>query len=289
MTFEKNLDGLVTHALAEDLASGDITTDATVTEETFAVAEAIAKAPLVLSGSEVFTRCFFAVDSGCRVEQLVEDGQKVAPGTILLRAEGRARSLLKAERTALNFLQRLSGIATLTERFVSAAAGKVRICDTRKTTPGLRFLERQAVVHGGGHNHRDNLGSAVLIKDNHIVAAGSIERAIEAARTHAPHTSKIEVEVTDLDQVDEALQAGADILLLDNFDSDRTRAAVAKIAGRALVEVSGNMTLERMPEVAALGVDVVSVGALTHSAPAADISLRLYRVEEGAPPVPRST
>lgn len=286
MTFHKSLDALVLKSLEEDLASGDITTTATVPEDAYAVAEAIAKEPLVLSGGEVYARCFYAVDPGCRVEQLVCDGQKVEAGTVLFRVEGKARSLLAAERTALNFLQRLSGIATLTSRFVEAAGGRIRVCDTRKTTPGLRALERRAVADGGGRNHRDNLGSAVLIKDNHIAAAGSISQAVEAARTHAPHTSKIEVEVTTLLEVEEALDARADILLLDNFDDDATKQAVALIAGRAFVELSGNMTLERVPRVAALGADAVSIGALTHSAPASDISLRLRRVEDDAPPVP---
>jgi nicotinate-nucleotide pyrophosphorylase (carboxylating) len=201
----------------------------------------------------------------------------------LLRAEGRTRSLLKAERTALNLLQRLSGTATLTRKFVDAAGGRVRICDTRKTTPGLRFLERQAVRHGGGFNHRDNLGSAVLIKDNHIAGAGGITAAVQAARNHAPHTSKIEVEVTNLEEVKEALAVQADILLLDNMGDETTRAAIALIQGRAFVELSGNMSLERVDAVSRLGADAISIGALTHSAPAADISLKLRPVEDIAP------
>lgn len=283
MTFWKNLDEFVRRVLEEDLASGDITTDTTISEHARGIADAVAKEALVLSGAEVYARCFHAVDPGCRVEQLVADGDLVAPGTVLLRAEGRTRSLLKAERTALNLLQRLSGTATLTRKFVDAAGGRVRICDTRKTTPGLRFLERQAVRHGGGHNHRDNLGSAVLIKDNHISGAGGITAAIEAARKNAPHTSKIEVEVTNLDEVKEALAAHADILLLDNFDNARTKEAVALISGAAFVELSGNMSLERIDALSRLGADAISIGALTHSAPAADISLRLRPVEADAP------
>lgn len=283
MTFWKNLDEFVRRALQEDLASGDITTDSTVSDDAMGVADAVAKESLVLSGSEVYARCFHAVDPGCRVQQMVRDGQLAEPGTVLLRAEGRTRSLLKAERTALNLLQRLSGTATLTRKFVDAAGGRVRICDTRKTTPGLRFLERQAVRHGGGTNHRDNLGSAVLIKDNHIAGAGGITTAIEAARNLAPHTSKIEVEVKNLDEVREALSARADILLLDNFDDRTTKEAIALINGAALVELSGNMSLDRIDAVSRLGADVVSIGALTHSAPAADISLRLRPVEEDAP------
>lgn len=270
-------------ALAEDLASGDITSDSTIPESATGIADAVAKEALVLSGSEVYARCFHAVDPGCRVEQLVRDGELVESGTILLRAEGRTRSLLKAERTALNLLQRLSGTATLTKKFVDAAGGRVRICDTRKTTPGLRFLEREAVRHGGGFNHRDNLGSAVLIKDNHIAGAGSITAAVQAARTRAPHTSKIEVEVTNLDEVKEALAARADILLLDNFDNESTKKAVALIHGAAFVELSGNMSLDRIDAVSRLGADAISIGALTHSAPAADISLRLRPVYQDAP------
>ncbi len=188
-----------------------------------------------------------------------------------------------AERTALNFLQHLSGIATLTRRFVDAAAGRARIVDTRKTTPGLRLLERQAVRHGGGHNHRNDLGSAVLIKDNHIAAAGSVTVAIHGARAYAPHTSKIEVEVTSQSELREALAAGADVILLDHFDDGAVHAAVSEVGGRAIVEVSGNVTLERASRLAQLGVDVISVGALTHSAPAADISLRLVPLGAGIP------
>lgn len=277
------MDELVRRALLEDLASGDITSESTISESAMGIADAVAKEALVLSGSEVYARCFHAVDPGCRVEQLIADGELVPSGTLLLRAEGRIRSLLKAERTALNLLQRLSGTATLTKKFVDAAGGRVRICDTRKTTPGLRFLERQAVRHGGGFNHRDNLGSAVLIKDNHIAGAGGITAAVTAARSHAPHTSKIEVEVTNLDEVKEALAARADILLLDNFDNESTKEAVALIQGAAFVELSGNMSLARIDVLSRLGADAISIGALTHSAPAADISLQLRPVEEDAP------
>ena len=283
MTFSKSLDHFVLRMLEEDLASGDITTDATIPADAMGVAEAVAKSPLVLSGSEVFARCFHAVDPGCRVEQLMQDGASAQPGDVLLRAEGPSRALLKAERVALNLLQRLSGTATLTREFVDAAQGKLRICDTRKTTPGLRALERVAVRDGGGHNHRDSLGSAVLIKDNHIAACGGIEPAIRAARNHAPHTSKIEIEVTNEDVIRQALEAGADILLLDNFDDQATSAAVKLVGGKAFVELSGNMSVERTRVLAHSGADAISVGALTHSAPAADISLRLSPIEKGAP------
>jgi len=275
VTVTKHLEQLVLGALMEDLGGGDLTTESTIDSEQLAVACAVAKSELVLSGSDVFSMCFHAVHPGCRVEQLAADGDLVAPGTEVLRAEGPTRALLMAERTALNFLQHLSGIATLTRTFVQAAAGRARIADTRKTTPGLRRLERQAVRHGGGHNHRNDLGSAVLIKDNHIAAAGSVTLAIQRARAHAPHTSKIEIEVTTLAELSEALNAGAEVILLDHFDDRAVEEAVKTTNGRALLEVSGNVTLERVGRLAQLGIDVISVGALTHSAPAADISLRL--------------
>lgn len=282
MTLVKQLEELVLRALSEDLGGGDVTTDATIDPGQVAVATVVAKSELVLSGSDVFSLCFHAVHPGCRVESLARDGELVASGTEVLRAEGPTRALLMAERTALNFLQHLSGIATLTSTFVRAAGGKARIVDTRKTTPGLRLLERQAVRHGGGHNHRNDLGSAVLIKDNHIAAAGSVTVAIERARAHAPHTSRIEVEVTTQAELEEALAARAEVILLDHFDDDAVRTAVATTRGRALLEVSGNVQLERVSRLAELGIDVISVGALTHSAPAADLSLRLAPVQTGA-------
>jgi nicotinate-nucleotide pyrophosphorylase (carboxylating) len=270
----------VDRALAEDLSGGDVTSAATIAGEQRAVARAVAKAPLVVCGSPVFARSFYRVDPGLRVEERALEGSRAAAGDVLWLVEGSARSILMAERTALNFAQRLSGIATLTRRFADAvpAGARLRIADTRKTTPGLRFLERYAVRVGGGHNHRDCLGSAVLIKDNHIAAAGGIAAAIGRARAAAPHTSRIEVEVESLAQLDEALASGAEIVMLDNFDAAALSEAVTKARGRALVEVSGGVTLERIAELAAAGVDVASIGALTHSAPAADISLDVERL-----------
>ncbi len=208
-----------------------------------------------------------------RVERRLADGERAQADDVLWIAEGATRSLLMAERTALNFAQRMSGVATLTRRFVDAlpAGALTRIVDTRKTTPGLRFLERYSVRMGGGHNHRDNLGSAVLIKDNHIVAAGGVQRALERAKQHAPHTSRLEIEVESLAMLDEALEAGADVVMLDNFAHDQIAVAVERAHGRALVEVSGGIRLERIAALAEAGVDVISVGALTHSAAAADI------------------
>lgn len=271
---------LVDRALREDLDGGDITSAAAVAPDERAIARAVAHAALVVCGGNVFSRAFYRVDPGLRVEELKEEGSRAQSGDTLWVVEGSARSILMAERTALNFAQRLSGIATLTRRFVDAIpqGSKLRIADTRKTTPGLRVLERYAVRVGGGHNHRDSLGSAVLIKDNHIVAAGGVRAAIERARAHAPHTSRIEVEVESLEQLDEALRAGAEIVMLDNFDSDALQQAVTEARGRALVEVSGGVTLERVKELAELGVDVASVGALTHSAPASDIGLDIERI-----------
>jgi nicotinate-nucleotide pyrophosphorylase (carboxylating) len=269
------LDQLVDLALTEDLAGGDLTTEATVGVSERAIARAVAHSPLVVCGGDVFARVFYRVDPGVRVERCLADGKRAKPDDVLWIAEGATRSLLMAERTALNFAQRMSGTASLTRHFVDALPANTltRIVDTRKTTPGLRFLERYAVRAGGGYNHRDNLGSAVLIKDNHIVAAGGVREAIERAQKHAPHTSRIEIEVESLDMLDEALEAGADIVMLDNFADNQIAVAVERAHGRALVEVSGGITLERIPALAAAGVDVISVGALTHSAPAADIGL----------------
>ncbi len=274
------LNPIVDRALAEDLSGGDLTTEATVDPEARAIARATAKQKLVVCGGDVFARVFYRLDSRLRVERRHDDGEVVAAGEVLWIVEGHARSLLMAERTALNFVQRLCGVATMARRFVDAlpVGSPTRIADTRKTTPGLRVLERYAVRCGGAHNHRDCLGSAVLIKDNHIEAAGGITQAIVRARAHAPHTARVEVEVESLAGVDEALVAGADIIMLDNFAIDALQAAIDRIRGRALVELSGGVSLERVSELGRLGVDVISVGALTHSAPAADISLDLERL-----------
>jgi nicotinate-nucleotide pyrophosphorylase (carboxylating) len=271
------LEAIVSRALEEDLSAGDLTTLATVAADTPAVARAIAKTTLVVCGGPVFEAVFHKVDATLTVESSVSEGQRVSKGEVLWTVRGRAQTILMAERTALNFVQRLCGIATLTRRFVDALpkGSTTRITDTRKTTPGLRALERYAVRCGGGHNHRDNLGSAVLIKDNHIVAAGGVTAAVQAARAVAPHTSKIEVEVTTFVQLDEALAAGAEIVMLDNFDDSQVAQALARVSKRAEVEISGGMTLDRVAALGQLDVDIISVGALTHSAPAADISLEL--------------
>jgi len=269
-----DVDAILRLALNEDVAAGDVTTTSTVRPDLIASASLVAKQSVVLSGGAVFARAFTLVDPDAVVAMHSSDGTEVESTTIVARVVGRAWSILLAERTALNFIQRMTGVATLTRRYVDAVRGTAcRIVDTRKTTPGLRALQRYAVRCGGGRNHRNDLASAVLIKENHIRCAGGIASAVRLARAAAPHTMRIECEVTNLDEVEQALIAGVDIIMLDNMDDPSVGDAVAFVAGRAIVEVSGGITLERVPILARLGVDVVSVGALTHSAPAADLSL----------------
>ena len=269
------IDSIVLIALAEDLSSGDITTDSCIPLSARSVAHAVARRPMTACGATVFARVFARVDASLKVEVHEVDGARVPAGARLWSVSGSSRAILMGERTALNLTQRMTGVATLTRSYVDALpkGSATRIADTRKTTPGLRALERYAVRVGGGHNHRDNLGSAVLIKDNHIVAAGGIHAAITRARAYAPHTSRIECEVDSIDQLVVALDAGADIVLLDNMNTETVRQAVALTRGRAIVEASGGVTLARIAELAEAGVDVISSGALTHSAPAADIGL----------------
>lgn len=275
------LDALIDRALDEDLSGGDLTTEACVDPGQRAVGRAVARKPLVACGGAVFLRTFQRVDPSVDGELHVAEGATVDTGAILWSVRGPARALLSAERIALNLAQRMSGVATQARHYVEALppGSPVRITDTRKTTPGLRALERYAVRLGGAHNHRDNLGSAVMIKDNHIVAAGGITTAIVRARKRAPHTSRIEVEVASLAEFDEAVAAGADVIMLDNFRLEDVRIAAERARalhrGRPLLEVSGGITLERIRELAEAGVDVISVGALTHSAKAADIALDL--------------
>lgn len=269
------IDDVVRRALLEDLGRGDVTTDACVPPELFGSAELVARVPLVCAGLDVFEAVFGVVDPRVAIERRANDGDRLAKKTVAARVAGPSGSILKGERVALNFIQRMSGVATKTRALVDAvpAGSKTRIADTRKTTPGLRALERYAVRCGGGHNHRDDLSSAVLIKDNHIAAVGGVRQAIERARAFAPHTSRIECEVKSFAELDEALAAKADVIMLDEFDDATLPQAVAKIAGRALVEVSGSVTLERVAVIAAAGIDVISVGGLTHSAPAVDFAL----------------
>lgn len=267
---------IVANALKEDLGRGDLTTESTVPSGVAAEGRLIAKAVGVLAGVDVAAEAFRLVDGGLELVRRFEDGARLSPGDEVLRVKGKARSILMAERVALNFIQRLSGIATATSKAVEAARGaKAIVVDTRKTTPGLRVLEKYAVRAGGGRNHRFGLDDAVMIKENHIAVAGGIAAAVRAARAKIGHMHKIEVEVERLDQIDEALAAGADVILLDNMDLESMRRAVQKIAGRALVEASGGIRPEDVAAVAATGVDVISLGWLTHSAPALDFSLEV--------------
>jgi nicotinate-nucleotide pyrophosphorylase (carboxylating) len=265
---------VVARALAEDVGDGDVTTLATVPEGTRAQATITQKAPGVVFGLEPAEEAFRALDAEIELQRLVEEGVWRERGPVL-RIEGSARAILTAERTALNFLQRLSGVATMTARCVEAVAGTgARILDTRKTTPGLRVLEKAAVLAGGGTNHRAGLYDAILIKENHAAIAGGVGEAVRRARAYAPGLT-LEVECRTLNEVDEALSAGAAWILLDNMSAEQLRVAAAHVAGRAELEASGGVTLETLREIASTGVQFVSVGAVTHSAPALDLSLIL--------------
>lgn len=269
------LDPLITTALSEDIGTGDVTTLCCVPETAFALGSFICKAEGVICGTGILTRLFHLLDERVCVTIFLEDGTHVKKGDVIAEIEGPARSILTGERTALNFLQHLSGISTKTDEFVRNIGGyHTQIVDTRKTIPGLRILEKHAVRCGGGKNHRFGLSDGVLIKDNHIVAAGGIKQAVEAVRKNAPHTLKIEVETENIVMIDEALSVGADIIMLDNMSIPEMAMAVKHIAGRALTEASGNMGDKDLREVAASGVDFISIGALTHSVKALDISLR---------------
>jgi nicotinate-nucleotide pyrophosphorylase (carboxylating) len=268
---------LIDLALEEDLGRGDVTSAAVLDPRAEAQADLVAREPLILAGLPVALAVMARVDSSVLATTYATDGELLAAGARVASFRGRATSLLAAERTALNFVQRLSGIATATRRYVEAVRGTgLRVTDTRKTTPGFRRLEKDAVRAGGGANHRFDLGSGVLIKDNHVAVAGSVGEAVRRARAVAPHGMKIEVEVDTLAQLDEALAVGADIVLLDNFSAADVDEAVRRVHARTprpLIEVSGGITLERLPALARAGVDLVSVGALTHSARAMDLAL----------------
>jgi nicotinate-nucleotide pyrophosphorylase (carboxylating) len=271
-----DLDEIVAAALNEDLGDGDVTTRYVVGPDLLGEARVIAKNPGVLSGAEAAACVFAMVQPPCEYLALAPEGGSLERGDEVARIVGPLGSILTGERTALNFLQRLSGIATLTRRYVDALAPyeNVTLLDTRKTTPGLRFLERAAVRDGGGHNHRAGLWDAILIKDNHVAAAGGVTAAVKRARKAG---MPVEVEVDTLSQLDEALDVGAEIVLLDNMSPEQMRRAVEITAGRALLEASGGMTLEGAVAAAKAGVDRISVGALTHSAPALDLSLEVTR------------
>jgi len=270
------LQDIVRNALREDIGSGDVTTNAVVPVGTMAVGTLEMNANGLVAGLPVVMEVFRQIDAAISVECLVHDGSCVARGDVIARIPGPARSILIGERVALNFLQRMSGTATLTAEYVARVAGtNAFIADTRKTTPGLRPLERYAVLVGGGHSHRAGLSHAVLIKDNHIVAAGGIREAVARATRAVSHTTTVTVECETLEEVEEAIEAGADIVLLDNMTNVMRKEAVQIIGHRAITEASGGVTLDNVAEVAATGVDCISVGALTHSAPALDIRLNL--------------
>jgi len=276
-----SVDNLIKLALAEDIGSGDITTDAIVSQNVKGEAYVVAKEDMVLSGINVFKKVFqnvsgqWSVVSG-QFKERYRDGEIVRSEKIIIEISGNMRSLLTAERTALNFLQRMSGIATLTKKFVDSVKGfKAKIIDTRKTTPCLRILEKYAVQCGGGINHRFGLYDGILIKDNHIKAAGGIIKAVKRVRDNAPHLIKIEVETKSLKEVKDALNCKADVIMLDNMDIPAIKKAVKLIDKRALIEVSGGVTLKNVSEIAATGVDYISIGALTHSARAVDISMEI--------------
>ncbi|RMH38595.1 MAG: carboxylating nicotinate-nucleotide diphosphorylase [Deltaproteobacteria bacterium] len=275
---------LIELALDEDLGRGDVTTDAVVGPgDGVARAAVVAREPLVVFGLDVAAAVFTAVSPAIEVAPAIADGAEVAAGAVVARVSGPAADVLMAERTALNFLQRLSGIATLSRAFARAVAGTgARVVDTRKTTPGWRALEKAAVRAGGCYNHRFDLGSGVLIKDNHIAACGSVAEAVARARRAAPHSLRVEVEVGDFDELDAALDAGADVVLLDNMSPEQVERAAARAHARGvLVEASGGISLDTVADYARRGVDLLSAGALTHSARAVDIALDFLAAGEG--------
>lgn len=273
---------LISKALAEDAPVGDITTISTVAPDSICTARLVAKESLTLAGIGLFEEAFSILDPKVKIKKMFSDGQAVPTGSVVATIKGNARAILTAERVALNFLQRLSGIATLTRRFVDAVEGTgCVILDTRKTTPFLRDLEKYAVRMGGGKNHRRDLSEMALIKENHIAAVGGIIRAVDMVKKSLPSGAFVEVEVRDMDELEQALQAGADRVLLDNMTPTQVRAAVKRVCGAARTEASGNMTVKSVRAYAKAGVDYISVGKLTHSAPAADFSLLIEPDKKG--------
>jgi nicotinate-nucleotide pyrophosphorylase (carboxylating) len=275
VTLKLNVDPLIMGALREDITNEDVSANSVMREPQTGQVDLICKQDGVICGLQVFERTFKLLDENTEVEFMVQDGDEVQAGQLMGRVVGDIRVLLCGERTGLNYLQRMSGIATYTHEVAALLAGtKTKLLDTRKTTPNNRIFEKYAVKTGGGNNHRLNLSDGVLLKDNHIGAAGSVTKAVEMAKEYAPFVRKIEVEVETLDQVKEAVEAGADIIMLDNMSVDVMREAMTIIDGRAEVEVSGNVTKENIARLTELGVDFISSGALTHSAPIMDISLK---------------
>lgn len=275
ITMTINIDEYILNALKEDITSEDVTTNAIMRTDQLGKADLICKQDGIICGLTVFERVFTLLDKNSRFESSFKDGDAVKKGDLLGTITGDIKALLTGERTALNYLQRMSGIATLTNSMVKELEGyKTKLLDTRKTTPNMRPFEKYAVKIGGGTNHRYNLSDGILIKDNHIGAAGSITKAVEMAKEYAPFVRKIEVEVENLTMLQEALDAKADIIMLDNMDNETMKKAVAMVDGKAETECSGNVTKERLHEIAKIGVDYVSCGALTHSAPIMDVSLK---------------
>lgn len=278
MLTRRQIDQVVLAALDEDAPFGDLTSEAFVPATATATAEVVAREPGVVSGGEVFARAMTALDDGVDVTLHLADGAYFETGETLASVAGSARSVLRGERVGLNLLQRMCGVATLTARYVAAVEGSgARVVDTRKTTPGLRALERHAVRCGGGHNHRYSLSDAVMAKDNHLALTDDITTAIREARERLPHTTHIEVEVDRIDQIEAVLAGGVDTIMLDNFSLEDLRRGVELVDGRAIVEASGGVSLETIGEIARTGVDVISVGALTHGVPALDLGLDLRR------------
>ena len=274
-TMRLNVDHLLIQALQEDITSEDVSTNAVMPSYQYGQVQLICKEDGIIAGLEVFERVFYLLDESMEVKFYVKDGDAVKNGQLLAEVSGDVRVLLSGERTALNYLQRMSGIATYTNRTASYLKGsKTKLLDTRKTTPNMRVFEKYAVRVGGGCNHRYNLSDGVLLKDNHIGAAGSITKAITMAKEYAPFVRKIEIEVETLEQVKEAVEAGADIIMLDNMSTELLKQCIDYIDGRAEIEVSGNVTKENIARIKGLGVDYVSSGALTHSAPIMDLSLK---------------
>jgi len=277
-SYDLQMDDLLLQALKEDITSEDITTNAVIDEKARGEVDLICKQDGVLAGAFVFRRVFELLAPSAKVEFYVQEGEAVRKGELVAKIEASVRVLLSGERTALNYLQRMSGIATLTREFADCLKGTgTKLLDTRKTTPNMRLFEKYAVRVGGGYNHRCNLSDGILLKDNHIAAAGGVGLAIEAARNYASFVRKIEVEVENLDMLQEALSAGADIIMLDNMDLETMKKAVAMVAGRAVTECSGNVTKERLIDISKTGVDYVSCGALTHSAQILDFSMKNLR------------
>ena len=275
VTLKLNVDPLILSALKEDITSEDVSTNSVMPHPQAGEVDLICKEDGIICGLQVFERVFTLLDEKTEVEFFVKDGEEVKKGQLMAKVHGDIRTLLCGERTALNYLQRMSGIATYTHQVAALLKGsRTKLLDTRKTTPNNRIFEKYAVTVGGGHNHRYNLSDGVMLKDNHIGAAGGVKEAIQAAKEYAPFVRKIEVEVETLDMVKEAVEAGADIIMLDNMDTDTLKEAIAYIDGRAEIEVSGNVTKENITRLINLGVDFVSSGALTHSAPILDISLK---------------